>query len=357
MKKIFLLILLIIFPITLTGCSLGITTSSRTTGGIFKSYDFGESFEDSNKAIINNKLSNIGGVNVSVIRMDPQDNKKIYVGTNGNGIYYSENGGLEWRNIFSKGKVYDLVLDAKNSGVVYVSFGSQIYKTLDLGEKWDLIYSEERTMAKINTLAIDFVDNLTLYFGTSEGEVYKTQDGGESWKIVLEADDDIEKILVNPKNVRKIYVATRREGLYKSLDKGLSWAKLAYYNEDDRESRRNFRGVEDFFDMAFDSTKNDALIVASDFGLLKTTDGGNFWYEVPILTPPSSKNVYIRSLAINSNDGDQIYYATDQTFYRTFDGGKTWLAEKLPSTRSGNSILVDFKNGNVVYLGMASVDN
>jgi len=57
-------------------------------------------------------------------------------------------------------------------------------------------------------------------------------------------------------------------------------------------------------------------------------------------------------LEIGPQDRQQIYYTTDSALYRTFDGGATWLSSRLPSSRSGQAIVVDYQTPNVIYLGL-----
>ena len=353
MKRLILILIIIFAAVGLTGCTLSFSTgTSKNVGGIFKSYDYGEKWEATNLISKDDKKTKtIDKVNSSLIKIDPQNHSKIYLGTQGDGIFYSENAGGNWVNILSKGNVYDLVLDSKNSGVVYTSLGKNLYKSIDLGENWESIYLEERSKILITSLAIDPVNNLLIYFGTSAGEVYKTLDGGESWQLILEdeEDDAIKKIMVNPKNTRRIYVATATQGIYKSFDKGNGWQNLIdNYITDEKD--REMRGMKEFNDMVFDGTQNDSLLFASEYGLLKSYNGGESWQEIKLLTPANS--ILIRALGINPYNRNQIYYSTENAIYRTFDGGKTWLTSELPSSRIATDLLVDFQTPNVIYMGL-----
>lgn len=353
-KKFLFILLLIILTTTLTGCVL--ITTSKNIGGVFKSYDFGEKWQSMNLVMgEKNKKATLDNLNVNQLKLDPGDHKNVYLASRENGLWYSSDAGSSWRNIFPSGNVYDFVLDPRNSGVVYISLGNKVYKTLNLGANWQSVYLETRAKVLITALAIDPVDNLLVYLNTSNGEVYKTLDGGESWQLLTQVEDAITKILINPKNNQIIYLTTSKSGIYRSDDQGKTWQNLKdnYYTPQDKEARKKYKGVEIFRELVFDLTQSDALVYASNYGLLKSVDSGNNWQEIKLLTPPNS--VIIKSLAINPKNNNQIYYGTDTALYRTFDRGKTWLTSSLPSSHSANYLLVDPMTPNVVYMGMSKI--
>ncbi len=363
MKKIIFLFIILILTTTLTGCSLSdlsLGSKSKTSGGgIFKSIDFGENFQNSSLIEYKNKkATTINNLGVNQIKIDPLNHKNIFLGSTNNGLWYSDNAGENWRNIFKDGTIYDVALDPQNSGVAYISTGKNVYKSLDLGKNWDSLYWETREKYIISALTIDTTNNLVLYLGTSSGEIHKTIDGGESWEKIFQLEGAIiKKILVNPKKNSIVYVGTASKGIFKSENSGSDWINLKnnYFptTKEDLQKRRERKGVTSFNDLIFDLTKNDALLYGSNFGLIKSDDGGKTWDEINILTPAGE--VYVRELAINPRDDNQIYYGTRNAFYRTFDKGKTWLASTLPTKLSVGALAVDQTNPNVIYMGMKNI--
>lgn len=357
-KKFLLISILLLSLTTLTGCSLSLTgtgSSAKNSAGIFKSYDFGERWQASNQIKDSNK--NINNLNIRKIVIDNNDHTKIYLAAESNGIWYSENAGENWQNILSKGTAYDLALDPKNSGIVFASFGNQVNKTIDLGKNWQQLYLETRVNVLISAIAIDPNDNLVLYLGSSNGEIYKTIDGGKSWQLIKKIDSDkdvIKKILVNPKNSKIVYIATATTGIYKSTDAGKQWQNLKnnYSELKDSNKQKLFPKSEIFYDLVLDLTQNDGLLYASQYGLIKSLDGGKTWQEIKLLTPAGSPGARINTLALNPKDNQQIYYATNSVLYRSFDNGLTWLSNSLPSTRFASTLIVDPFTPNVLYFGL-----
>lgn len=356
MKKIIFLTLIIILPLSFSSCSL-LGSSSEKPGGIYKSFDYGDSWESTNVFQDSSETTqDISSLLVTKIKIHPQDHKYVYLASSNAGLWYSTNAGKSWQQIFSSGNIFDFDLDPFNNGVVYASLGNKVYKTINLGENWEPIYSESRSQVLINNLVVDPQNNLVVYLGTSAGELIRTTDGGESWQTITTIDKaKIKKILINPKNNNLIYLAAEKKGIFKSRDQGNTWTNLQdnYYDRDDRDLRKKFRGIDTLYDLIFDLTQSDALIYASNYGLLKSNDGGSTWQEINILTPPTS--VIINSLAINPQDNSQIYYAAGDTLYRTFDTGNTWVNSPLLSSWSATAITVDYHTPNVIYLGFAEL--
>lgn len=362
MKKTTLLLIILILPLALTACSLSdvfLSSGSGNQAGVFKSYDYGETWNNSGLIEYKGKRAvTINNLQINKIAIDPLNHKNIFLGTTANGLWHSNNAGDDWRQIFKTGYIYDIALDAQNSGVVYISNGRNVYKSIDLGVKWNSLYWETREKYVISALAINPADNLTLYLGTSGGELHKTIDGGESWEKIFQLEGAIiKKILVNPKKNSIVYIGTSTSGIFKSTNNGDDWVNLKdnYFptSRQDLEKRRERKGVTSFQDLIFDLTKNDGLLYGSNFGLIKSDDGGKTWSDINILTP--ANEVYVRKLIINPKDNSQIYYVTSNAFYHTFDGGKTWLAAPLPTNYSVGALAIDPINTNVIYMGMRKI--
>lgn len=353
MKKIFLASLIIIFALLFSGCTLlPAVSTNKNIGGVFKTYDYGETWQVINDALVNQKAASLNTIDVTKIILDPTDHKQIYLGTNSKGVWYSNDGGGLWQNILPTGVVYSLAPDPKEKGILYVSLGANVYKTLDLGKKWQSVYLETRPKIIITALSVDPQENLVVYLGTNNGEIYQTKDGGESWRLVTEISNPIKKILINPQNNKIIYLLTSTNGIYKTTDRASSWKNLKDNYQSATDKNKNFSGALTAYELIFDPTEKDALLYASRYGLLKSADGGERWQEIKTLTPPGSTTIL--SLAINPKNNQQIFYLTPTAIFRSFDAGKTWLSNASPSTRTLKVILIDPDTPNVLYLGMSA---
>ena len=350
MKLKLRLLIIFLLPLFFSGCLPGLNLNlGTTTAGVYKSDDYGEEWQKANKITDQTSLA---GVQINKIEIDPTDHRSVYLGTIGKGAWLSENSGESWRQIFNGSIVYDIALDPQNKGIVCLSDGTNVYRTLNLGKDWQQIYLETRKEIYITALQFDPTNNLIIYLGTSNGEIYKTFDGGESWQKIGETENIVRKILVNPKNTKIVYAGTDKNGIFRSADAGLSWTNLmgTYFDKSVYELRDKYRKIKYYYDMDLDPGAADGLIFASLFGIRRTSNGGKTWHDVEILTPANS--VIIRKIAFNPKDNNHIYYATDSAFYRSFDGGLTWLSSSLPSSNSVGAISVDPQETNVVYMGI-----
>ena len=116
------------------------------------------------------------------------------------------------------GRINDLELHPTNNKILYLGAGGGgVWKSNDGGATFNPIFDEY--IQSIGTVTIDPNDpDHTIYVGTGEtwtrnsvsyGDgLYKSTDGGSNWnKIGLENSERIASIVVNPTNGQEIYVA------------------------------------------------------------------------------------------------------------------------------------------------------
>ena len=77
------------FLLLLSGCGF----AGRPDGGVYKSVNQGETFEQ--KTYISEKAS-ISNANILSMEIDPSDSQILYVGTSNSGLYRSTDGGEKW---------------------------------------------------------------------------------------------------------------------------------------------------------------------------------------------------------------------------------------------------------------------
>ncbi|MBI3627045.1 hypothetical protein HY224_03295 [Candidatus Uhrbacteria bacterium] len=344
MKKI-LLALSLIF---LMGQSCVIAKSSGADGGVFKSENFGETWAQ--KIFIGQqkgKNLTIGGVNVLKIAIDPSNAKTIYIATRENGVFVTYDAGEHWLLALPvTDPVRTLAIDPRNRQVIYVAVNQKIYKTVDGGQNWALMFSEPRNEL-IQDIQVDQYDTRRIYAGINDGQLLKSSDAGQSWTPIGNFASRIKKILIDPRDSRIIYVGTATKSIFKTYTGGLAWEGLSKQFELFDTSANNVQ------DLILNRSQPDKLIVATNYGLLKSDDGGTTWTPFKLLTPPNT--VTIRSITQNYAKPNEIIYGTDQNLFKTVDGGKTWISKPLPTGRSAGSLLIDPTNPQIVYLGALNI--
>lgn len=322
--------------------------SSSSDGGVWKSADQGVNWIQ--KSLIPTTQAqkrSIGATDVITLIADPQDHKTTYAGTSGSGMYYTLDAGENWFPVSAfSGRVPAVAVDFKNKCVVYVGYENKVQRSVDCNRTWQTAYFETRVDKIITALAVDPSDSRIIFAGNSAGDLNMSADSGGSWSTVNRFKSEVKKVFIAPYNTKILYVGTKSSGVWKSADGGLSWS-------DTSETFKQFSGAFEYRDLVMDLSSPETLLYASQFGILRTTDGGTKWSKIELLTPPGAATIY--SLAVNPSNGREIYYGTATTFYSTIDGGEAWKTRKLPTSRAATAMLIDPRATNVLYLGVTKL--
>jgi photosystem II stability/assembly factor-like uncharacterized protein len=148
-------------------------------------------------------------------------------------------------------------------------------------------------------------------FDKTKGKIYKTEDGGDSWRAVWEGGNLARFTLYDPSNPDVVYAST---GIF------------------DREAN-NDEGV----------------------GVLKSTDGGETWFQINEGIPNSEGNRFVGFLEMHPADPQTLFAASGNNargqggVFRTTDGGQTW--ENVLSGDIFTIVTISPSNTDVVYAG------
>ena len=350
-RTIFSTFILIFLVFLLTGCQGPVRINvggggSKDKGGIFVSLKKGKKWNRMNDIpTTSGKPKSIANYDTRSLSIDPNDHEAVYLGTEENGLYYSYDVADGWNKAKGLGNngIYAATVSPGSKCVIYASLKNQVHKSTDCSRTWEPIYHDNEQKTRIHTIAVDHYDTSQVYIGTTRGEVIKSSDRGESWRTVERFDSRVEEIEISPFDSRKLFVATRDKGLYRSDNEGEDWTKLEK-NMEEFDDRKEYR------DLLAPSAEEGALFLGTNYGLLRSWDGGETWERIELLTP--EEEATINAIAVNPQDAGEIYYVTDTTFYRSKDGGENWSTRALPTSRAGEDILIDFKKPNIIYLGV-----
>ena len=281
------------------------------------------------------------------------------------------------------GRINDLENHPTNNRIIYAgTAGGGVWKSNDGGVTFNPIFDDY--CQSIGAVEVDPNDpDNTIYVGTGEtwtrnsvsyGDgLYKTVDGGVTWdKIGFENSDRIANIIVNPKNSNEIYVGvlgalwgdSEERGVYKSSDAGKTWAKILYTNQktgcadltmDPNNPNILYASMWEFrrTGWSFESGgKNSALY--------KSIDGGATWNKIHNGFPEGSLGRL--AIAVAPSDSNILYTVIEaeknerKGLYRSDDAGKSWkqLNNDFGITVRPfyfSRIVIDPKNPDVVVKG------
>jgi len=345
--KFFLIGALSCVSLILSGCTINFGSSSAgPDGGVYKTTTRGQNWQQ--KALIptsSGKPIVINGLDATLMVMDPSDPKALYYGTVDNGLYYSYDAGDSWFPVKSLGPitVTAFAVDPASKCTLYAAIDNRVMKSTDCSRTWQQVYFDNELEVKIFSIAIDHYDSRLVYIGTSRGEIIGSSDYGQSWQTLKRFDSDVTKIAIAPEDSRIMFVATKGKGLFRSDDRGRTWTSLDAALKDFPDSSR-------FRDLSFSKVNPGFMILATNYGLLKSINHGDDWTAIKLITP--EKEATINAVVVSAADEKSIFYITDTTFYGTTDGGINWTTKKLPSSRAGVALVDDANTTGTMYLGV-----
>ncbi|MCC6639268.1 hypothetical protein IT409_01770 [Candidatus Falkowbacteria bacterium] len=335
--------------LVLTGClpqlgSSGSKSYGATDGGVYKSIDGGVTWKqvvDVNAT--KGQVKQFVNEDVRPIVLDPQDHEAIFAGTNAIGLISSVDGANSWTldKFIKNTRVVSVAIDYKDRCKWVVAQATKISRTLDCGRGWRDMLTETRTGYGFRVVLTDHFNRNVLYAANTK-EVLKSLDYGETWQTMERFNSEITDLVMDAKDSRKLYVGFFGGGMSKTVDGGLSW-------EDMSEGLSEFNGGKQVKKITQSLSADNTFYLVTKHGLLRTTDGGVTYTALPLLTPAGAVEIW--SFAVHPTDDNVMWYGTDTTLYKSIDNGKTWKTTKLPTTRRPTWLTVDFKDGNVLYLG------
>jgi photosystem II stability/assembly factor-like uncharacterized protein len=303
--------------------------------------------------------TNING-RINCIRVHPQNNQVIFVGSASGGVFKTSNGGTTWTSFFddySYLAVGDIQIDPIHTNTMYVGtgdpnisgypfIGAGIYKTTDGGANWN--YSGLSNTFITSRICINPIHPDTLYAATmglpfvrdNNRGLYKSTDGGQTWTQVLFISDQagVIDLVMDPQHPDTLYAAgwdrirNNQESvvygtaakIYKTVNGGQSWTILTTGLPSTPQSRIGLWMSKLNTQTVFASYVNTSLELE---GIYKTTNGGQNWSTVNTSSLPAGImggfGWYFGQVRTNpTNDNDIFILGVD--LWRTTDGGSTW---------------------------------
>jgi photosystem II stability/assembly factor-like uncharacterized protein len=160
--------------------------------------------------------------NIESIAVDPTNPNLVYAGS-WHLPWKTTDGGATWQHI-NKGMIEDsdvfsIIVDSSNPSTVFASACSGIYKSQTGGELFQKLPGIPFTARRTRVLKQDPSNSSIIYAGTTEG-LWKTEDAGKTWRQVTGPEVVVNDVLVDPRNSRRVLLATDRGGVLASDNGG-----------------------------------------------------------------------------------------------------------------------------------------
>ena len=184
---------------------------------------------------------------------------------------------------------------------------------------------------RVSTIAIHPRNPAVIYIGGAQGGVWKTENRGASWAPMSDHECSLAmgSIAIDPVNPEIIYAGTGEQhfsgdsyygcGVLRSLDGGSTWEwdrQLAsVFLHDRRGGAKISRVIVD--PVTAGSSMSTTVFAASDFGLFRSTDSGRTWRAVLAGV--------VTDLVMHPGDPSILYAANRRDgVYKSTDGGRRW---------------------------------
>ena len=304
------------------------------------------------------------GGRVTAVAGDPVNKLVFYQGATGGGVWKTEDGGINWRNIsdgyFGTGSVGAIAVAASNPNVIYVgmgeacvrgnaSAGDGVYKSTDAGKTWTRIGLEStRSIARIRVHPhnpdLVYVAALGDPWGPSPDRgVFRSRDGGKTWDKILFRSENAgaADLIMDSSNPDLMYASTlelRRypwgfrsagpgTGLFKSTDGGNTWTDLT-----DRPGMPG--GLKGRIGIALAPSRPERVWAIIDAelgkkGVYRSDDGGQNWERLTDSADLTMRPWYYHHIFADPKDADTIWVLNVE-FWKSSDGGKKFEKVVVP---------------------------
>lgn len=180
-------------------------------GEVYRSTNYGDSWEFS------------GSLMSLVFATD--SNNAVYCGTH-LGLFKTTDGGLNWfqSNSFQDTAVSSILIDSANNIFIstgYYDNGNGVYYSSDGGNNWIHLGLEGKVV-----LSLAFDSQGTLYAGTKQDGLFKTSNMGQTWVQHLNGIENVEVFRLKINSQDNIFIGSENEGIYRSINGGETFTQI-----------------------------------------------------------------------------------------------------------------------------------
>ncbi len=282
----------------------------------------------------------------------PGTENRLTRGTYGIGILQTNDGGQSWTQVLDFDQdqiigIQDLEINPSNPLEVYAATTLGVYKSVDGGNEWNLIFIKSNCVdIEIDPTDGDVVylshGNLNFDLNIARSGLYKSTNGGERFIELVDPNlpsawSGNAKLSIDPNNANIIYAAIQDaffddnanppRGLFKSSDAGDTWTNI------NQQDIARFQGWYSHDIAVSPSNSNELYKVGID--AWKSTDGGTLfekrsnwalWTFGQISVDsaegrPAYVHADIHAVYYHPLEPEKVFFATDGGVFSTTDGG------------------------------------
>ena len=274
----------------------------------------------------------------------------LYVGTVGQGIWRSTDGGRQFartaQGMFVECDVRALAADPRNPRVLYAGTNEGCYRSTNAGEDWVPLGGPLSELVIWSLLVLPDEPE-SLLAGTRPAALFRSTDAGRSWhevptNIARECPAGIKfnrvtTLIVDPEIPDRVWAGVEIDGVWRSDDRGQTWTQHA-----------NGLSSLDIHGLAIVPAAHGrprTLLAATDNDLNLSCDEGATWQ--PQHVGDQFPWPYCRGVKQRPGQPEVIFQGngdgppgTVGALWRSLDGARSWQRRPLPA--EPNSTIWDF---------------
>ncbi len=251
-----------------------------------------------------------------------------FIGTMGNGVYYSTNEGVSWiisNNGLTYARVNGMALDSTN--FLYAATERGLFRSSNSGALWTATYFSSNVIYSITVDASNrlFVSTgSTVWMSTDNGSSFTSSGTGLSGSTFY-------NLTVAPNNY--MYTNSSTGGIFRSTDSGANWSAVN-------------SGLPSTYIGVINAAPNNYLYAGiSGSGIYLSTNNGDNWTAVN----SGLGNMFVNGIG---SIGNMVFAGTNNGIYKTTNFGSSWIAVNngFTSPYTGCASF-GFVSGTVVFAG------
>jgi photosystem II stability/assembly factor-like uncharacterized protein len=316
--------------------------------GVLKSSDGGQTWRALNQS---NGLLDLFVGSLFMHPSDPdtlvaaasENNWSGYGSTFTGGVFITHDGGEHWNRVLTDELYSAVEICTCDPNVWYAASPKAVYRSDDDGATWQRFARSDGRWGPQGIIAgfpidlqCDPDDKLTIFVNNYLGGNFVSTDGGQTWSEASQGYTGalLRHLAVAQTGAGRVYAGSRT-GVFRSDDRGATWAGLAYPPAELPQATLNEISV-----MAVDPTNHDRLLAGpSDVGnLVYSSDGGASWHlstglphmPAALAFAPSGGNVAYASVlpatCAKPFDAPDSCVETGADLFVSRDGGATWTS-------------------------------
>ncbi len=274
---------------------------------------------------------------------------RIYVGTIGEGLWRSTDGGETFTRasdgMFVECHVRALVVHPRQPRTLFLGSEQGLFRSDNGADRWDRVDSPLNGQQIWSIVVLPSNPDVILV-GTCPPRLYRSDDGGKTWtepavRFVQECPrimyNRVTALLADPTEPDTVWCGVEIDGLHASLDAGQTWQP--------RSTGLSSRDIHGLAVVPGNGRDEKRVFASTNNDLNCSTDAGQSWQPLKIGT--ALPWPYCRGMAQKCGQPDVLLMGngdgppgTVGIVARSTDGGQTWRPAEMPGR--ANSTIWNF---------------